>query len=446
MKNEYNKKNHEKWIKIGSKSSSFLARHNSVHKAVNYYMKRISGIPTLLDNYKYIEHTHYGSSSYLQELERLYQRIHKKLGGIDGYIRLRKRIYKKYLIKIKEVYLKVKTGVIREQLISLFTEADDLYAWANSFLGLGTLYTDFLTRKLKDKFGRKYLDFDFSSKTEIGQYYRDLFLISKIRDKAKQEEKINNILKKYFWIGSFFFIGNELNKKQIRNDIKNIGKHRVKIKQKRLLNNSFIREMKSLSKDRNDEIEEFMEGEYYYRKLLYEVAERIEVKFEMLTYFSPKEIIACLRGKPIPFLNIKERKKLYGFLIKNGRVSEYYGNKAKFLIEKRPKATSEIIGTIAYRSRKKIKGVVKIIRTTSDIEKVKKGNILVTIMTTPNYIQAINKASAIVTDEGGITCHAAIISRELRKPCIIGTKIATKVLKDGDNVLVDAAKGMVRKI
>jgi pyruvate,water dikinase len=67
-------------------------------------------------------------------------------------------------------------------------------------------------------------------------------------------------------------------------------------------------------------------------------------------------------------------------------------------------------------------------------------------MTTPDFVPAMRKAVAIITDEGGITCHAAIVSRELGKPCIIGTKIATKALKDGDVVEVDADNGVVRII
>ncbi len=55
-------------------------------------------------------------------------------------------------------------------------------------------------------------------------------------------------------------------------------------------------------------------------------------------------------------------------------------------------------------------------------------------------------AGAIVTDQGGLTCHAAIVSRELKKPCVIGTKIATAALKDGDLVWVDATNGIVRKL
>ncbi|NCF75260.1 MAG: hypothetical protein GWO87_02115 [Xanthomonadaceae bacterium] len=65
-------------------------------------------------------------------------------------------------------------------------------------------------------------------------------------------------------------------------------------------------------------------------------------------------------------------------------------------------------------------------------------------MTSPDYIAGIKKASVIITDEGGLTCHAAIVSRELNKTCVIGTKIATKVLKDGDLIEVDANKGVVK--
>jgi pyruvate,water dikinase len=59
---------------------------------------------------------------------------------------------------------------------------------------------------------------------------------------------------------------------------------------------------------------------------------------------------------------------------------------------------------------------------------------------------AIRIASAIVTDEGGLTCHAAIVSRELRIPCVVGTGYASRILKDGDKIAVDANKGIVRKI
>jgi pyruvate,water dikinase len=101
-------------------------------------------------------------------------------------------------------------------------------------------------------------------------------------------------------------------------------------------------------------------------------------------------------------------------------------------------------GTVA--SKGKARGTVSLCLTLDDIESFKEGDILVTSMTRPEFMPAMKKAAAFVTDEGGITCHAAIVSRELKKPCIIGTKNATQVLRSGDIVEVDAEKGMVHII
>lgn len=87
---------------------------------------------------------------------------------------------------------------------------------------------------------------------------------------------------------------------------------------------------------------------------------------------------------------------------------------------------------------------VKLLFTPTDLGKVESGDVVVSPMTTPQYTSALRKAAAVITDEGGITCHAAIISRELNIPCIIGTKNATKVLKDGDMVEVNADNGVVK--
>ncbi|MBI4087073.1 hypothetical protein HY416_03805 [Candidatus Kaiserbacteria bacterium] len=89
-------------------------------------------------------------------------------------------------------------------------------------------------------------------------------------------------------------------------------------------------------------------------------------------------------------------------------------------------------------------GKVRVILKKQDIPQVEEGEILVTTMTTPDYLPAMKRAAAFVTDEGGITSHAAIIAREFKKPCIVGTKIATKFLKTGDTIEVDADKGIVR--
>jgi pyruvate,water dikinase len=88
-------------------------------------------------------------------------------------------------------------------------------------------------------------------------------------------------------------------------------------------------------------------------------------------------------------------------------------------------------------------GRVKIVRSLADLVKIQKGDILVTEMTSPDMVPAMSKCVAIVTNSGGITCHASIVSREMGIPCIVGTGNATSVLKDGDIVTVDAFRGLI---
>lgn len=107
-------------------------------------------------------------------------------------------------------------------------------------------------------------------------------------------------------------------------------------------------------------------------------------------------------------------------------------------------ATNELKGQSAFKGY--AKGRVRIIKNKHRIHELQDGEILVSPMTTPHFLSAMKRAAAIVTDEGGITCHAAIVAREFQKPCIVGTKTATKVLKDGDFVEVDATRGVVKKI
>ena len=90
-------------------------------------------------------------------------------------------------------------------------------------------------------------------------------------------------------------------------------------------------------------------------------------------------------------------------------------------------------------------GPVTLIKSKKEIGKVKSGDVLVTSMTTPDFVPAMKKVSAIVTDKGGLTSHAAIVSRELGVPCVVGTETATKVLKQGMVITVDGAEGKIYK-
>lgn len=113
-----------------------------------------------------------------------------------------------------------------------------------------------------------------------------------------------------------------------------------------------------------------------------------------------------------------------------------------FIQDEKEVRRSVIKGQPAFKG--KIRGRVVKIYSHFELNKMTNKAVLVAPMTTPWYLPAMQEASAIVTDEGGIACHAAIVARELRIPCVVGTKIATKILSDGDLVEVDANQGIVK--
>ncbi|MFZ2978736.1 MAG: PEP-utilizing enzyme, partial [Candidatus Magasanikiibacteriota bacterium] len=107
----------------------------------------------------------------------------------------------------------------------------------------------------------------------------------------------------------------------------------------------------------------------------------------------------------------------------------------------------EFFGTVACGGGvKKIQGIVKIVMSNQDIDKVTLGDILVSSNTTPDHVPAMRRSAAIVTQTGGLTCHAAIVSRELNKPCLIGVKHLLQVFKDGDKVEVNLESGIIKKL
>ncbi len=105
---------------------------------------------------------------------------------------------------------------------------------------------------------------------------------------------------------------------------------------------------------------------------------------------------------------------------------------------------SMVQGATGYKGV--IRGPAKIVALKATLPLVQTGDILITSVTDPDFVPAMQKAAGFVTDEGGIMSHAAIVAREMKKPCVIGTKIATSVFKDGDFIEIDADQGIVRKL
>ncbi|MBI4427165.1 MAG: hypothetical protein HY569_01630 [Candidatus Magasanikbacteria bacterium] len=149
-------------------------------------------------------------------------------------------------------------------------------------------------------------------------------------------------------------------------------------------------------------------------------------------------------------LRSRRERSLY-VVLPGGKEALFIGDEAENLFKTLEKTDAENKSSVEIlrgncASPGKVTGIVKICRGEVELGKVNDGDILVACMTQPEFLPAVKKAKAIITDEGGITCHAAIVSRELGIPCVIGTKIATKVLKDGDEVEVDANHGVVTVI
>jgi len=173
-------------------------------------------------------------------------------------------------------------------------------------------------------------------------------------------------------------------------------------------------------------------------------------KYKDISHFLTFKEMVEIAEKRFSDAQLREiRKRLSGCFLLNGVVYADMENLPDTLKENNLKLEEEKIdgifeiqGVTAMGGN--VRGVVKIIRTKNEISRIKNGDILVTQMTSPDYVPAIKISSAIITDEGGSLCHAAIVSRELGIPCIIGTKIATQALKDGDLVEVDADNGVVK--
>lgn len=185
-------------------------------------------------------------------------------------------------------------------------------------------------------------------------------------------------------------------------------------------------------------LEVFFIANEYVRNLLREIANRLGVTYDDIIFLTHGEIIELLkRNESADTSLIQERKGGFAMIMVERRLNIYSGDPYKRLLEKEVKEKpTKIEGIVA--SRGKTKGLAKIVLVNEDIYKVNKGDIIIATMTTPNFIPAIEKCSAIVTNEGGMLCHAAIVSREFGIPCIIGTKKATKILNDGDLIGVDA--------
>lgn len=197
----------------------------------------------------------------------------------------------------------------------------------------------------------------------------------------------------------------------------------------------------------------YSRSEIFFRELAKAIAKKEKLDAELLTCLTQQELETYFKTTKLPEQSIlKDRFKASVLLFDDGKLNIITGND----VNKIEYAIHEVIqhlgdnqqnilkGTIAFPG--KVKGIARIVPDPFNPGKFNEGDILITGMTRPEFLPLMKKASAIVTDVGGMLCHAALVSRELRKPCIVGTKIATQMFKDGELIDVDANKGVVKKV
>lgn len=175
-----------------------------------------------------------------------------------------------------------------------------------------------------------------------------------------------------------------------------------------------------------------------------------------ILYMTSDEVSAFAKGE-IDLISeqlVTKREKAFALYFEEDKYHEFSGEEAvKKLIDEQvigsfwedsSEVNSELKGSIAFKGY--VKGKARLVFTQKDADALEEGEILISPMTQVEFLSGIRKCAAIVTDEGGIICHAAIVAREFGKPCVLATQRATKVFKNGDIIEVDANNGIVRLI
>jgi len=412
-------------------------------------------------------------------------------------------ILKTTLERIKELdnfanNIKIDSKITNKELINLWKKFDEIFLTVIPWFYIPWYITkeNILSDKVKKgllKYKReieKIANFDnaimaliFPTKKALFQKEQEYFLkLVKIAKNNRDFKKTKSFIKeaktyleKYSWMKTYLILPIEpLSMKELTNRIEDalknrfVEEHQIQ-RSKRLKDRKLVDKiMKKIEKDKElirlieltqefgwfltFSIEQALIATSKLIPFFKKIAERIRVPYSQWVYLTSKEITDILYGNlTVSNSKLKKRQLGYVFLMNDGVqkiLTGSEGNEVSKWINKNiggiDKEITEFKGQTA--SPGIIKGKVKIILFAKDAYLIKRGEILVCSMTSPDYISAMKKSAAILTDEGGLLSHAAIVSRELGVPCIVGTKIATRVLKDGDLVEVDANKGIVKII
>lgn len=401
-----------------------------------------------------------------------------------------KQFSKQWQKDVKENYLRLRNWCrtlqridlnkrSNNQLNNLYQQYFELYTNLLNHVGVIRTFNqtavdhlaNYLKKRIKNNIPEILADLSSTTKKSfINQSEADFLKIALLKQqKRKTDQAIDNFLKKWQWISVGYNDEPPLSKKTMGREVAKLAKgdpkknlravdksySQLKSKKRAILKSYFFSpQIKNLivASELAAYFKDFVRAghnyaHFYSQSLFKEIGKRLGLTFRDVKMLLPKEVAQTLRDNRIDYSVINQRKKNYFIEATSKGIKFYTGQKA---LKKEKQAIGGIrkvnmLKGVMAHTGKIIKGKVKVLRSKKDYQG-EKNYILVSPMTTPDLAPYIKKAKAIVTDEGGLTSHAAIVSRELKIPCIVGTKIATQVLKNGDKVEVDATKGIIRKI
>ncbi|MDO8563486.1 MAG: PEP-utilizing enzyme [Nanoarchaeota archaeon] len=190
------------------------------------------------------------------------------------------------------------------------------------------------------------------------------------------------------------------------------------------------------------------ELQYKTEPIFEEISRKKGRNIEFLKDLFPEEMLYLLNDKKLDEKSIEERTKSYLVIMTPDKFFTLTGKEAEDFEEKFIKIDNidkkEFKGRVACKGF--VRGKAKIILGTDDFHKFNKGDIIIATNTSPDFVPLMKKASAIIAEEGGLTAHASVVSREMGVPCIVGIHNATKIFKDNELIEVDANKGVVKKL
>ena len=487
-------KENGKWNFYVARKFNWFVENTEIYASLAKYQEELLGFEIATQNYLCLNGDEYALDS---DFKTLFMKLENYFEKDNNFFERFAKIEMELVEEIKEYLNHIRNKKLDklsfDELAEEFEKFNNLYI--KSFIPGMTRPEDFLVDRLKKeltdmKFEKEDIETIFKGISTCPNYFPlsyseeplDLLKIALIAKNGDSiEQLIEEHIKKYSWIkGPLEFENTAFRKEDylerlenlintdIEEKIENINRVRKNndIEYNKILNQyKFTDKAQKLIKAIRDFIflrtytTEYSDHLFYICRhtIFEEIANKTNIQDQDLIMLDDKEILDVLKNKGTMSSEIKtileNRKKGFAMIWLNGNVQTVFGNESIKLqneIAKIYKNSNEeeknlkrkvISGSIANGG--KVRGIAKVLTTYHDIYKVEKGDIIVATMTTPDYVSAMEKAAGFITDEGGITCHAAILSREFNVPCIVGTVNGTKEIEDGQMIELDAYTGKV---